>query len=187
MKKKVIVISVITGIFILGLCIKLIVGIRDVPVIENAAVEDSIVSDGIIEQSGQEKTKAEEPEEIQPESKKPEEIQSESEKSEEIESEETQAVQVPARQNKILHAKEVNITEPIVELNGERAELHFKWDDDCIRVDADTLLFAIDCYFSEEKLQQKFFSWLKHLILSCGRYSGRIPKSWMRIQIGRNT
>ena len=128
MKKKVITISVVTGIFIIGLCIKLIVSSRDEPVIENAAVEDSIVSDGINEQSGQEKTKAEEPEEIQPE-----------------------------RQNRILHAEEVNVAEPIVELNGERAVLHFKWDDDCIRVDADTLLFAIDCYFSEEKLQQKIF------------------------------
>lgn len=160
MKKKVIVISVIAGIFIIGLCKKLIVGSRDVTVIENAAVEDSIVSDGINEQSGQERTEAEVPEEIQRESEKPEEIQPKSENPEEIESEETQAVQVSERQNKILHAEKVNITEPIAELNGEKGILNFGWTHycyDCIRVDADTLLFASDCYFADEKLQQKIF------------------------------
>lgn len=52
MKKKTIIISAIAGIIILGLCIKLAVGSRDVSVIENTALEERVVSD---ESNGQDK------------------------------------------------------------------------------------------------------------------------------------
>lgn len=146
MKKKIIIISGIAGVFILGLCVKFIINNRDVPVIENAAVEESVVSDESNEQTVQETAKPEEPEEVQ----------SEREKQEEIEKT-IQELLESGRQNKIQFSKKVEVVAPVVELNGERAKMHFHWDYDCIRIDADTLLFAIDCYFAEEKLQQKVF------------------------------
>ena len=60
-------------------------------------------------------------------------------------------------QNVILTPKKINFAEPIVSLNGEKGILEFGWKDNFIRVDADTLLFVIDCYFPEGKLQQKIF------------------------------
>lgn len=146
MKKKIIIISGIAGVFILGLCVKFIINYRDMPVIENAAVEECVVSDESNEQTVQETAKLEEPEEVQ----------SEREKQEEIEKT-IQELLESGRQNKIQFSKKVEVVAPVVELNGERAEMHFHWDYDCIRIDADTLLFAIDCYFAEEKLQQKVF------------------------------
>lgn len=147
MKKKAIIILSITGIFILGLCAKLIVGSRDVPVIENAVVEENIVSDESNEQSEQEKTEPEEPEEAQPESGKPN----------GIEAEEVQELPEAKGQNEITIPQQIDFVEPIVKLNGEEGILDFFWADDCVRVDSDTLLFDIDCYFPGEKLQQKIF------------------------------
>ena len=164
MKKKVITISAITGIIILGLGIKLIAGSRDVSVIENAAVEVSVVSDELNERLEQEKTESEVAEEVQPgtmnaEGKKSEEsgaAQSESEKQEEVEAA-IQELLESGRQNRIVFPREVEVAEPIVKLNGERGKVEFFWDNDCIQIDTDTLLFTMDCYFAEEKLQQKFF------------------------------
>ena len=150
MKKKTIIISGIAGIFILGLGVRLAVGSRDVPVIENAAVEESVVSVESNEQSGQEETESEEPRE-------PEAAQPEHENQEEMMAEEIEELLAAGRQNKIQFSKRVEVVAPVVELNGERAKMHFHWDYDCIRIDSDTLLFAIDCYFAEEKRQQKVF------------------------------
>ena len=147
MKKKVIITLSITGIFILGLCAKLIVGSRDVPVIENAVVEENIVSDGSNEQSEQEKTEPEGPEEAQSENEKPKGIEAEA----------IQELLESKGQNEITIPQTIDFVEPIVKLNGEEGILDFFWANDCIRVDADTLLFDIDCYFPGEKLQQKIF------------------------------
>lgn len=147
MKKKVIILSAITGTFMLGLCAKLIIDNRDVPVMENAAAQESGISDGSNECVGQEKTESAKAEEVQPENVKPEGIGSE----------ETPAVQESERQNKITIPEKIDFVEPIVKWNDEKGILDFYWDSDCIRVDADTLLFVIDCYFAEEKLQQKIF------------------------------
>lgn len=154
MKKKAIILSMIAGIFILGLRVWLAVGSREVPVVENAAVEDGVVSDGLNEWGRQE---TEEPEASG-------EVQLESERPEEAESEAAQAVQESMIQNKISLPEKVDFVEPIVKLNGEKGILSydwyiswFDWYNGCIRVDADTFLFVIDCYFAEEKLQQKIF------------------------------
>lgn len=164
MKKKVITISAITGIIILGLCIKLIAGSRDVSVLENTSVEESVVSGELKEQSGQEKTESEVAEEVQPgtmnaEGKKSEEsgtAQSESEKQDEVEAA-IQELLESGRQNRIVFPRKVEVAEPVVKLNGKRGKVEFFWDNDCIRIGADTLLFTMDCYFAEEKQQQKIF------------------------------
>ena len=150
MKKKTIIVSGIAGVLVLGLCAKFIVNNRDVPVMENAAVEESAVPDESNEQTVQEKTESEEPRETEA-------AQPERENQEEMMAEEIEELLAEGRQNKLQFSKRVRVVAPVVELNGERAKMHFHWDDDCIRVDADTLLFAIDCYFAEEKLQQKIF------------------------------
>lgn len=51
----------------------------------------------------------------------------------------------------------VDFIKPIVKLNGEEGELRYDWNYDSIRVDEDTLLLISDCYFAEERLQQKIF------------------------------
>ena len=150
MKKKIIIISGIAGVFLLGLCAKFIVNNRDVPVIENAAVEESAVPDESNERTVQEEAESEEPRETEA-------AQPERENQEEMMAEEIEELLAAGRQNKIQFSKRVEVVAPVVELNGERAEMHFHWDYDCIRIDADTLLFAIDCYFAEEKRQQKVF------------------------------
>ncbi|MDE7446185.1 MAG: hypothetical protein K2N15_10880 [Lachnospiraceae bacterium] len=145
MKKKTIIISGIAGAFILGLCVKFIVNSRDVPVIENAAVEENVVSDEANEWIGQETT----------ESKLPGEVQPKSEKSKGMESEEAQ--QEPEGQDKIAIPEEIHFIKPVVQLDGEEGELMYNWNSKSIRVDDDTLLLVSDCYFPEEKLQQKIF------------------------------
>lgn len=150
MKKKTIIVSIIAGIFILGMSVRLAVNYRDVPVMENAAVEERAVPDESNEQTVQEKT---EPEEL----KEPEAAQPERENQEEMMAEEIEELLAEGRQNKIQFSKRVEVVAPVVELNGERGTMHFSWDYDCIRIDADTLLFAIDCYFAEENRQQKVF------------------------------
>lgn len=147
MKKKAIIISVIAGIFILGLCVKLAVGSREVLVVENVAVEESVAADGLNEWGGQETAEPESSGEVQPESEKPEEVESEA----------TQAVQESKIQNKISFPEKVDFVEPIVKLNGEEGILNYAWDNNCIKVDEDTFLLVIDCYFAKEKLQQKIF------------------------------
>lgn len=147
MRKKAIIISMIAGIFILGLCVRFSAGSRDVPVVENAAVEDSAAADGLNEWGRQETAEPESLGEVQPESEKPEETKSEA----------AQTAQESKIQNKISFPEKVDFVEPIVKLNGEKGILNYAWDNDCIRVDADTFLFVMDCYFAEEKLQQKIF------------------------------
>ena len=145
MKKKTTIISGIAGAFILGLCIKFIVNSRDVPVIENVAVEENVVSDEANEWVGQETTESELPGEVQPKS----------EKSKGMESEEAQ--QEPEGQDKIAIPEEIHFIKPVVQLDGEEGELMYNWYFKSIRVDDDTLLLVSDCYFPEEKLQQKIF------------------------------
>ena len=70
MKKKAVIISSIAGIFILG--VKIAFGSRDMAVIENVAIEESVASDEANEQVVQETTEPKEPEEVQTESEKPE-------------------------------------------------------------------------------------------------------------------
>ena len=154
MKKKAIILSMITGIIILGLCVWLAVGSREIPAVENAAVEDSAVSDGLNEWGRQETEEPGASEKVQPESERPEEAESEA----------AWAAQESKIQNKISLPEKVDFVEPIVKLNGEKGILSydwyiswFDWYNGCIRVDADTFLFVIDCYFAEEKLQQKIF------------------------------
>ena len=132
MKKKATIISAIAGIFILGLCVKLAVGSRDIPVIENAALEERAVSDELSGQSEQEKTESEETVEAQSE-------------------------QEPKGQDKVEVPKRVDSVKPIVKLNDEKGELRYDWDYNNVRVDADTLLLVCDCYFPTKKLQQKIF------------------------------
>ncbi len=171
MKKRTIIISGIAGIFILGLCtkfaanskdtavieiaansrdtavIEIAANSRDAAAIEIAAVEERVVSDELNKWAGQETTEPESSGEVRPESEKPE----------RMEPQMAQAVKEPERQNKITIPMIVDFVKPIVKLNGEEGILEFVWDNDCIRVDADTLLLVCDCYFSEEKLQQKIF------------------------------
>ncbi|MCI8937387.1 MAG: hypothetical protein HFI44_11135 [Lachnospiraceae bacterium] len=76
---------------------------------------------------------------------------------EETEQKVAQTIQELKSQNEIISPHKINFIEPIVNLNGEKGILEFGWEDNFIRVDADTLLFVIDCYFPERKLQQKIF------------------------------
>lgn len=76
---------------------------------------------------------------------------------EETEQKVAQTIQELKSQNEIISPHKINFIEPIVNLNGEKGILEFGWEDNFIRVDADTLLFVIDCYFPEGKLQQKIF------------------------------
>ena len=142
MKKRVIIISAITGIFIIGLCAKFIIGNRDVPVTENDAVEVSVVFSEANVQSGQELTEPEETEEVQ---------------QDEIEPEATQAVQEPERQDKFVVSGQGFLNEPVAMLNNKKGKLRYDWSHHVIQVEEDTLLFVSDCYFSQEKLQQRIF------------------------------
>lgn len=134
MKRKVITLSMIAGIFILGLCVKSAVGSSDAAVMENAALEESIVSEEADGLSEPEKRESEENEEAQPE-----EVQAEQEPEE---------VAVPEL---------VTFKKPVVKLNGEEGELSYDWNYNSVRVDADTFLFVSGCYFPEQELYQKIF------------------------------
>ncbi len=46
---------------------------------------------------------------------------------------------------------------PEAELDGNAGELSYRWFMDVILIDKHTLLLSCDCYFPEEKLQQKIF------------------------------
>jgi len=63
----------------------------------------------------------------------------------------------PGEQDKTAVPIEVDFAEPIVKLRGEEGELSYNWDHNSIRIDADTLLLISECYFPEEKIQQKIF------------------------------
>lgn len=142
MKKKVIVISVIMGSFIMGLCIKSAVRGRGEPVIENAVMKESTISDdsnGVIRER---EDKTETPLEIEPECEYLEEEQIGQE------SEEQDQIAIPER---------ILFQEPVVELNGEAGELWDDWDSHSIQVDEETFLLVSDCYFSDRTLQQKIF------------------------------
>lgn len=49
----------------------------------------------------------------------------------------------------------VLLEKPIVNWNGEAGELRYDWFKNILQVDEDAFLFASDCYFPEEKLQQR--------------------------------
>lgn len=72
-----------------------------------------------------------------------------------IEQEKTESE--PEEQEKTAIPEMVNFVKPVVKLNGQEGELRYDWDYNSIRIDADTLLLASDCYFSEKNLQQKVF------------------------------
>lgn len=132
MRKKAITISIVAGIFVLGIYVKSAVGSRDIPVIENAAVVENIVSDESDGQTGQE-TAAPDAEQ------------------------QDKAALEPEQQDKTVVPIEVDFAKPIVKLYGEEGELSYNWDYNSIRLDADTLLLISECYFPEEKIQQKIF------------------------------
>lgn len=46
---------------------------------------------------------------------------------------------------------------PTVILNGEEGELSYRWGDDFVLIDENTVLLSCDCYFAAEELQQKIF------------------------------
>lgn len=56
-----------------------------------------------------------------------------------------------------LNPERVLLPMPVAELNGEEGALSYRWGEDCISIDETSLLLSCDCYFSEEKLQQKIF------------------------------
>lgn len=51
----------------------------------------------------------------------------------------------------------VNFPVPTATLNGKEGEMYYLAGLDCVLIDADTVLLPCDCYFAEEKLQQKIF------------------------------
>lgn len=144
MRKKVII-SAIAGILVLGICISWIAGSRDAA--ENIVPEESAVFEALNEQSVGEKAELAETGKVQSESEKPA----------AAEPEETDELLESLRQNRVSYPKRIDPVEPIVMWNDERATLHFHWDDNGIQIDEDTVLFAVDCYFAEEKRQQKVF------------------------------
>lgn len=131
MKKKVIMISAIAGMLVLGLCVKFAAGSRDAASVNSVALAGGIVSaEGIWSEeplSGKESGQQEKMEE-------------------QAELEEPEGSVIP---EKILLEK------PVMELNGEEGELRYDWNQHVIRVDDDTLLFVSDGYFSAERLQQR--------------------------------
>lgn len=62
----------------------------------------------------------------------------------------------PAQMEEI-NPERVFFIEPYVELNGEEGVISYRWGLDCISVDETTVLISCDCYFPEQKLQQKIF------------------------------
>lgn len=132
MKKKVIIVSIIAGFFMLCLFVKHDDGGREISEIENISMGTSTVFDRQkegIEQGKKELQKAEE-----------EPLEQETERGEQI--------AVPEM---------IHINEPMIKWNGETGELMYDWNYKKVRVDADTLLFVSECYFSGEALQQKIF------------------------------
>lgn len=141
MRKKVIL-SAVMGIFVLGLCTSCIAGSKDTDISEECAVFGAIN-----EQFGEEKAGTTEAGKAL----------TESEKTDAAKPEETDELLESLRQNRVSYPKSIDPVEPIVMWNDERAALHFHWDENGIQVDEDTVLFAVDCYFAEEKRQQKVF------------------------------
>lgn len=129
-KKKDIILSVIAGFFILGLCVKLADGSREVSIAKSVSMKASAVFDEL--------------------NKRHEWELAESIKVEIV-------LKRPKERDKIAVPKRINIIEPVVKWNGEEGILRYDWGADSVRVDADTLLLVSDCYFPEEKLQQKIF------------------------------
>lgn len=148
MKKKMLMISGIAGMIVLGLCIKFSAGSRKMPAVENAAVAGRIVSEeGIWPEavpSGQEPAQQDKQEPTEWEQDK---------------QELTEWEQV--KQDKTAIPEIIHFAEPIVKLNGEEGELWYDWDDNSIRVDEETLLLVSKCYFPEENRQQKIFFLIK--------------------------
>lgn len=135
MKKKAIILLIIAGIFILVLCVRPDDSTA-ASVMENITMGTGAVSDRQKEWIEEKKT----------ESKKAGEAQSEQ-----------KVGQEPEKQEQIAVSEMVQLKEPVVKRNGKTGELRYDWNYKKVRVDADTLLFVSECYFSEEKLQQKIF------------------------------
>lgn len=134
MKKKAIILLIIAGIFILAMCARPDDSTA-ASVMENITMGTGTVSDQQKEWIAGKKT----------ESKK-EEVQSEQKVGQESE-----------KQEQIAVPEKVQLKEPVVKQNGKTGELEYDWNYKKVRVDADTLLFVSECYFPEEKLQQKLF------------------------------
>lgn len=134
MKKKAIILLIIAGIFILALRARPDDSVA-ASVMENITMGTGTVSDQQKEWIAGKKT----------ESKK-EEVQSEQ-----------KVGQEPEKQEQIAVPEKVQLKEPVVKQNGKTGELEYDWNYKKVRVDADTLLFVSECYFHEEKLQQKLF------------------------------
>lgn len=130
MKKKAIIISMIAGIFILGLCLKSADGNRDVLGAENVSMKTSTVFEGSDKRREWELAAAIKVEIV---------------------------LKRPKEQDRIAVPECIDVIEPAVERDGEAGILRYDWGSDCVRVDADTLLVVSDCYFPEENLQQKIF------------------------------
>lgn len=135
MKKKWILLIIIVGIFILLLRVKHDDS-TEAAVMENVTVGTNAVSERQKEWIEEKKT----------ESKKAEEAQAEQKVGKE-----------PEKQEQIAVPEIIQIQEPVVKWNGKTGELEYDWNYKKVRVDADTLLFVSECYFPEEKLQQKLF------------------------------
>ncbi len=129
MKKKGTIISMIAGIIILFLCVKPDDESREIPLIENIVTGARVVSDRQNEWIEERKT----------------------------EPKKAGAAQWEREQEKITVPEMIYVKEPKVIWNGKEGELRYDWNYNSVRVDEDTLLLVSECYFSDEKLQQKVF------------------------------
>lgn len=57
----------------------------------------------------------------------------------------------------LVRTERVILSEPVVRWNGEEGTLGYRWGMDCVSIDETTILLSCDCYFPEDKLQQKIF------------------------------
>ena len=133
MKKKIIIVLIIAGIFILGLGAEPVYASAGTFVMKNAAMGMSDVFDRQNEWIEQ----------------KIEDLKTTGETQLEQEQKEWW--------RKIADPHTISVKEPIVKWNGEEGILRYNWYEYRIWVDEGIFLMVTDCYFPKEKLQQKFF------------------------------
>lgn len=133
MKKKWILLFIMAGIFMLILCVKPDDSTA-AAVIENMTMGTDAVSERQMKWIEEKKT----------ESKTAEGAKEEPE-------------QETGKQEQVAVPEMIQLQKPVVKWNGKMGELRYDWNYKQVRVDADTLLCVSECYFSEEKLQQKLF------------------------------
>lgn len=129
MKKKGIIISIIAGIIILFLCVKPDDSSREVSLIENIVAGARVVSNKKNEWTEERKT----------------------------DPKKAGAARLEQEQAEIIVPEMIHVKEPKVTRNGKEGKLRYDWDYNSVQVDEDTLLLVSECYFSDEKLQQKIF------------------------------